>query len=1222
MQRNADSQAPGDYAPELPKRTMVVPSLHETASGAGGPKETAGDTSKETDAAGEAPGGYFIAQNNSAKGPFTLEDLAMLARSGVLQPQSRVTMRGWEEWKTFAEVPELSALLAVVPARRPEPVPAEQPQRTQSVAVEAGVFDAGVVSRIQSQMEQIQAALLTLARDVETRTEGLLESQRRSSTTSVEGMQAVAASLEELRKSESSRRETLVQQLAEVELRLAQAVRQHSVQAQEEAKGAVAALREEWVAANRALAGQKDVQDLEARMEARLAELEARRREEADALGRRIEALQLQQEAAAQAATASAEALRAAFEEGLKARFEVLAAELKGQAESISKEVAAAAGEARSLAAPVEAVGVQLASVGSALGALARHVQVIEEGAGAAAKERAELAAAVETVRQAAAGHAESLTQRIGGLEDEERKRSDVFLQHFTKMEASWVERFRAVLEEIQATPGRLDARFTRLEQLEDEAFGQLTALRGLAEERLAWTSERVQQLVDAVAESRQSFETRLEAAEQTALERHGIFLAAADEARGLPDRLHKDIQATFKTAREDIEAMRRAVDDRVAHFAATLEASRQAAEGRFSASLDEERKRAAAEHASAWEQWRLRHDALATLVESLQTYAEKELGGRLARLEQSAEGGFSKMQAALGQMAAEAAGAEKRRAAESAQAAEASAKRFDELRADLRALQAESSKALAAQARAQEAAWAELSKTQSDAFTKLDEAAEARHAQQTKETAGLVESLGAAHEGFLQSLTNLGAWSETLHDQVDAAQTALTEAVAEFRASAESASARKFEQLSQTLAAVREEHMDRQQQMLQALKEVSDRLSVDLRTGLAATGEVSDRRFADLTAAMATGLQAGAAARAEDRSALLQAVEGVRQALLEGQKALSAELAAEEKKLHADLTAVRKLVDEVRAQGASRQDALLGALADQKGATEQQLGALRQAMNQELTEAWGKRWQVLAADLALMRDAASTRKQELARQIEEFESRLPGTIAGQVKPDLDGLLRRLGGLEVALAEQQKQAAAAREALTAQWSERLQSLVERVEGLHVRLKEDLAGSLSGKLDELEARVAQLHEQTPETRALLVQSIKDSVARMPDYLTESYRITNNELQKQITEMALEVSAAGQQVDRSRQLLDKLSAEQREAMAEAMEASRQEGATALREAKQEIQAFYGTLLEQLKSWQAEQSKVIALATAVARDSVKEPEKEELPPKPSVAGPVRAS
>ncbi|HMN74102.1 MAG TPA: DUF4339 domain-containing protein [Rhodoblastus sp.] len=66
---------------------------------------------------------WYVGADNASKGPLELEELARLAREGVVQPTTLVWTDGMAEWTPAGSLAALTALLGAAPAAPPPPAP-------------------------------------------------------------------------------------------------------------------------------------------------------------------------------------------------------------------------------------------------------------------------------------------------------------------------------------------------------------------------------------------------------------------------------------------------------------------------------------------------------------------------------------------------------------------------------------------------------------------------------------------------------------------------------------------------------------------------------------------------------------------------------------------------------------------------------------------------------------------------------------------------------------------------------------------------------------------------------------------------------------------------------------------------------------------------------------------------------------------------------------------
>jgi len=1264
-----------EHLQELPRRTVVV---HYPDAVPSSPSASAQAIPVE----------YLIGLNNHPRGPFSLEDLALLARSGVVNAKTRVMAQGWDDWMAVEKVPELSALLAVVPA--------------QPAAPEGGSAAANqALQQIAARVEKLQAGVLALAKDLELRTEVLKDGQKISVEAVADGQGVIQSALQEFRNAEAARKETLAQQLAELELRLAKTIRDQSVAAASETEAKLRALAQAVAlvpdSARQGLAElQEEIRAVQERLGQSAARQQALEQTVADALARIPQELQkeLQKETARLGATlegskqAEADARRAAEEKsaaeftGLRGAVAQLATQLKESQDKASAWETALtaqiqdAGKAESARRHAFDQELELKITGRLADLESAQKAAAVQADAAATQEREALASWLEGLeeslaqlrqegdaqRKENAARADGLDRRLAEFESASNQRADVFLQHISGWEAALAERFKPVLAEIQATPGRLDGQFARIEQSAEATAAAQNALKSWMEETLARHQAALEQFAAQGSELRSLVEARLKDIEDNALERQTILLAAADESKAGADRIIRHVQETFALAKEDTlalrgesaalasqleafraEALRQLAEAREAAAAGTrevqeglairLEAVRLAVQTGAADTLQKvmERSGALEQAAAAWEQ-RLK-DELAARLDALSA----DIHGGQEKISATASGLAAGL-AALRESSAQAQSAQQKQMAEALQAAAQSAdkrasqaaeslqKHFQKLQDDVRGLSsdvlrlaeeqgvflrdalAKAGFEAAARGEAASSLARELAAQQEERTRGLLEA-------QAAEARQLAEATASSQETLAQSVANLGAWSETLHDQIDAAQTALADAVAALRTALEHSGRQQAEALQAALARMASDTAASLQAGGEDARAAAAQISKQIHQETTAVAQALQRQIEDTAAELRVRSSEEKTARDQAVSLQSAALADLKESLsglaAESRKRLEGEAKAREKsaaQLHDALAAFRAAIEQAVQQsgveGGSRmqglQETITLALGRHQEAVRTELDALQSLVREEMASGWAKRWTVLASDLAALRESAAERQQALARSLTELEGRLPAAAAGQAKPMLDALAQRLGQIEQALAAQEKRLGEARAASEKEIALQFgmqQRLFDQILGT---LQKDVAQGFLARVEALQADVETLRQQAPETRDALARSIQESVARLPDLLAESYRVTNNVLQKQIAELAQEIGAATQMVEKSTQTLAKAGAEHRASLEESSEAARQQGAAALREARDQVQAFYNSLLEQLKAWQAEQSKVINLAASLIAET----------------------
>lgn len=1231
-----------------------------------------------------APVEYLIGLNNQPRGPFSLEDLALLARSGVVTARTRVMAQGWEDWVAASDVPELAALLAVVPAQ--PAVPAADNEAS-----------ARALQQIAARVEKLQAGVLALAKDLELRTETLKDGQKLSVQAVANGQGAIQAALEEFRKAEGARKDTLSQQLAELELRLAKSIRDQSVAAASETEAKLRALTQAVAlvpdSARQAQAElQKEIAALHGRLDQDAARQKALDAAVTEGLARMAEASGRETTRVAEAveairtelATVQARAEQSAS--AVLARMEEFRKEAEASAQARQEAEAARAGEA--LQALESKLSTQITSLESA------QKEVLVQATAASTEEREALAGwlgaleeSMARIRKDAevqrldnAARTEVLERRLVEFEQASNQRADVFLQHISGWEAAWAERIKPVVEEIQATSGRLDAQFSRLGQSAEAQAEALTSLRASLEA----TQTRLQTAWDQAAvraeEDRAATENRLKELEDNALERHAILLAAADESRAGADRIIRHVEETFTLAREDTQTLRAqfpALEDRLvqlreetarllagareAGVEAVRESAAQTAEAlretqvRLAARMEELHDTARTEAETAARRLQERADQLAQEASGLEQLVKEELAARSGeisatlnaklgeldenfRAQETRSAGLAAAVEAV-RAALAAAQDEQRQAladgfASAAKSADSRTERaetalqrhFQKLQDDVRGLSAdvlrlaEEQSVLLRDSLAKSgfdaAARAEAS---AQLLRELLGAQEDRTRALLESQAGLVvqaaEDLTARQEHLSQSVANLGAWSETLHDQIDAAQTALADAVTALRTSLEHAGRQQAGELQAALTQTAATLAASLQATGEDARAAAAQISKQIHQDTAAATKTLQRQIEDTAAEWRARSTEEKSARDQAASLQTAALAELKESLAgwstEARKRLEGEGRAREKTAAALAGTVRDLqaslqqaLHDADAAASGRiqavQQEVTAALARHQDAVRAELEGLQSLVKEEMTAGWAKRWTLLATDLASMRDAAVQRQEALGKELAALEARLPAAAASQARPQLDALAQRLAQIEQALAAQETRIEAARTAseneIALQFGMQ-QRLFDQILGT---LKKDVGEGFLTRIQTLQTDVERLRQEAPETREILARSIHEAVAKLPEHLAESYRVTNNALQKQIAELAQEIGAATQMVEKSAQTLTKAGAEHRASLEESSEAARQQGAAALRDARDQVQVFYNNLLEQLKNWQAEQSKVINLAASLVAEA----------------------
>lgn len=1222
---------------------------------------------------------YLIGLNNQPRGPFSVDDLMLFARSGVINGQTRVMAQGWDDWIALEKVPELSSVWKAAYGK------ASGGAKSGSAAES----DTEVQAELTTRLNLVQEALQSLTNELNIRTDALQQGQQQALAALVEGQKNLQEAVAAVRQADAARQDALAAQMAEIELRLARAVRDQ-----------MAAQDERWSAALNQLA-LKSSQEM--------AEAAAQQRQQAEALAKELnsllpalqevgKSLAVQLQDLQQSHVASVDELKVIAEQKLAEAASGQRQALENQFAQFSERFAALEKADHALLQRIEsdlpllnatlvslreattrdtaAVSERIESLSTALTSRMEAIQSAQVTAQTELKTQSdqerealavwleELQEALTHLRQTQEAQKEQSAHsadRLSTLEKEftefsaiTRKQSDAYLQHLSNWEALLQDRLRPVIQEIQATPGRLDAQFALLQESVASLLNNLQESKVRSKEE----SDRLRAELDTI---RSQVVERLREAEETALERHSILLASADEGRAAADRIIKHVQETFNLSREDTLALRNELaeqgsrlDSRSGQISAQIEEIQKNVLSR----LEQKQETLRGDLEAMRQETQRQVEATSVRLQEMEKNLCERVDQQLAPIQESSRSLLSRSEELSRSLHTLRDEQRESRKAEmeawqgaldtATQATHrAIRKHQEELQSRLQALQEQSRELESAQQRLEQNVEHQLRST-TEEIAQIMQSRLALIEENQQQLQGLAQ---VRHQELSQSLFNVAAWSETLHDQIDAAQTGLEERLNRLRQSQEQDTARHLEELrahlntteSQLLSALKEmratlEHEGTKnyealhsslRQNVTALENHYRTLAEDLR-GVSArilqelsetTGKL-ENRWENLTVQINAKAEDDQSAReqlAQAQADQFQEVKTVISQLADeftrGYAAEKGERQAHLRTLESGLLEQRSEMKQALERAESSTLSFLQKLQEESahrfaeisaslGSWQQQTQAILEAIPdktfQEMDRSLAARWSLLREELSALQEGLQKQQAAWTGEITRLQAELPVEAAARIQPAVQTVEQRLAALLQHLEHTEKsqsdQAAATRQEISAQ-VERIRS---QLEGAIEKGRHEISEAFLGRLEDVRENLNLLRQQTPEMQRELVQALQDAVAKLPDLLCDAYRISNNQLQKQVAELAVEINTAAQLVEKSHRQLDKAGAEHRALIEETTESSRQQAAHAMRQACAELEKFSRDLLDQLSQWQKEQSKLIALTADLLQQS----------------------
>lgn len=1155
-------------------------------------------SSKETE--------YIVGLNNNPRGPFNREDLVLMARGGLLNEKTRIFVKGWEKWKTIGEVDEIRELLEMNP-----PVTAPASHVPAAPAPGPARLPDGWDADLRSTLATLQGSLDKLGVELVRRTDQLSEGQKLSIDATVGGQgmlnTALAGQLVShqdktaaiLKESAEKTRQAWTGDLEALELGLADRIKPleteqkailRQLEEQKEARKAeIAANRESFERLQRTLSAEKEKELL--------------------AFSERVEDMDRRFSALQQAFFLSTEQLK----------------------ESLAVSLASWDEKSRQQQAEL------LKSQAGRHDALLSAQTDMAMGLGKVREELEQRLDAMASERRTAGEEAAKSWAAVGSRLD--------------RWDAEWPKQLQAVITEIQNTPGRLDGLFAKLEREQQATAAAVAKLPQTLESRFAGleakqregleqTANQLDELQGLMTSQSETFGVRMDAQLQTlqaasetrssslaadlesrmqslaglvaavrdgirefediSLERYSVLLAAADDQRAIPERVNRQlqdfsegikvrmdqvqegvgrVQKEVGRVQENMDKVQEGVDKAASVETRLADLARVQAER-----LSEELASSHQDHLrriQASDEERHQHFmALSEAFNGVVAHLDQELPARLAKMEgqiqtgidkaSSELAGMSKIQLELARTTAEEWKAQKAglqslgdtlkgewqsgHAAQQkdlAQLRAASLEGLKSLSDDLRQiLEKQAGESLAAVNRAESALGKRLESGQQSV---LD----------------LGRQQQALRDSLMQSLSNLGGWTQSLHEKMEMGLAAAQLEVSSLKAELQGQLAGGQEALQARFEVLGKTQQDRHEAALQAVEALGTQFPKALNDGIRGAVSQLEKRLADSGAEIDNRFKSEGQAREKSAAELASVVGRLEKRVAESGSELGRKIEAEGKarsQAAAELTQAVALVHQTQA-------------------------ALQKTLTEELAAGWARQWTVLNADLSQIKSAAAAGQEQLAQRLAGLEGKIPAAMAEQLKAQSQALQGALALLSKGLESQEKRLLDVRQELEKQIANHFSVQQRSADQLLKLVQDDVADALGAKWDSLYKEVAVLKSGAASAQKTLVDEINKAVARLPDHLAESYRVTNNAMQKQLAEMAQDVNATTQQIEQSRATLEKTGATHLASLQEATESARQQAATAIRDAKDEREHLYAQLFQELKNWQLEQRKILA-------------------------------
>ncbi|MDX6765883.1 MAG: GYF domain-containing protein [Candidatus Methylacidiphilales bacterium] len=1083
---------------------------------------------------------YIVGLNNNPRGPFNRDDLILFARGGLLNEKTRIFVKGWERWKTMGEVDELSTLLAEHP-----PSPASPP--ALALAPSAAALDG----ETRSALGAIQTALERLNTELARRTDQLGEGQKISiesvsgeqgeikklltdlksevKALGQSGTQALAGELADLRDTQQRVLQEILGKSQRETTVLLDAMQSGLALKLQSLESLQKSLSDRW--SEQQEARKKETEASQASFERLQQTLAAEKEKELLAFANRVEDMDRRFSALQQAFYLSVEQFK-----------QDITTSLAGQgADAAQKQTEAIrAAEARHQAL-IEAQGETAAELARVRGLIGDRLQAQEQQRQMEQEKLLQTLASISQELESAPGRLDELSSRLLEEQQKQAGRNQTQLKETTQVLGGINQRLTAsekVLAELSEGQTKLtgkleDSRQTAASQtqsLQIRLDAQLQTLLAAVESRGAVLAADMEQRGQAFNEAVAGLRAGIKEFEDITLERYHVLLAAADDQRVIPERVSQLMG--------EWSGEMKALVEKVSQGLATVQEHTQSQAERFYEELgsthQEQIHRQQVADSERLEQFTLLSQALNRVV----THLEGDLPAHLARVEAQVEVGTKSLQSILDKNATEL-------ASELATRAKKADEKSHKLQAEI----------LEGFRKVQEGLQASLADQQKQLGLFQDS-----HRGDLKEMSSLL--LGATEKGIdsvnalaaqhletrdttLQSLTHLGGWAQSLHEKMEKGLTQSLAESAKAQAELRGLLANAQETSAKAVAAQEKALEQRHKDALQALNQIESRIPERIGAELRGVAELVEKSAS------------------------------------EGQKRTSAELASVLSHLQTGHGALQKaLAGEMAGAAVQNRETLQTFLSSELASAVGQITQTQQAMQKmladEWTGVWSQRWAELSTVLSRLGEDASVRREQLAKRLGELEDSIPAAVAAQLKARSEEIGSGLKELSSALAQQEKR--------TTEAGREMEKLIAQHFTGHQRSVEQLFRSVQDD-------VSALRSSAPVQQKTLVEELHKAVSRLPDHLAESYRVTNNAMQKQLAEMAQDVSQATQHVEHSRSALEKVGSNHLSSLQEASESSRQQVAAVIREAKEERAQLHAQLLQELKTWQFEQKKILA-------------------------------
>ena len=1185
---------------------------------------------------------YIVGLNNNPRGPFNREDLVLMARGGLLNEKSRIFVKGWEKWKTLGEVEDLKDLLEKNP-------PASSTVHASHVVAAPGPvrMPDGWDAELRSTLATLQGSLDKLGVELVRRTDQLTEGQKLSIDATVGGQgmlnTALAGQLVShqdktlaiLKESAEKTRQAWTGDLEALELGLADRIK--PLEAEQKA---ILRQLEEHKAARKA-----ETEINRESFERLQQTLSAEKEKELLAFSNRVEDMDRRFSALQQAFFLSTEQLKESLAVSLgswdeKSR-QQQAELLKAQAErheavlSAQTDMAMGLGRVREqLEKRIEALASERRSAGEEANRVWAGVESRLE------RWDAELPKQLQTVITEIQNTPGRLDGLFVKLERDQQATADAVAKLPQALESRFAELEEKQREGLERTGNQLDE-MQGLMTSQSETFGvrmdaQLQTLQAASETRSAALASdlesRMQSLVGLVAAVRDG----IKEFEDISLERYSVLLAAADDQRAIPDRVKLQLQEFSDGIKARMDQMQEGVGKvqenvgkvqkevgrvqedvgRVQENVGRVQENVgkvqedvgrvQENVGKVQEGLDKvasietrladlarvQAERLSEELASSHQDHlrriqvsdEERHQHFMALSEGFNgvvAHLEQDLPARLARMEDQIQAGMERASSELAGMS-RAHEEYVRTASEEWKVQKSGIQSLgdtlkDELQsghaaqqkdlAQFRAASQEGIKSLASELR-------QVLEKQAGESLATAERIDAALGKRLEAGQQLVQELGrqqqTMRESLMQSLSNLGGWTQSLHEKVEMGMASTQLEVSSLKAELQGQLAGEQEAVQAKFEMLGKTYEESRVAALQAVEALGTQVPKVINEEIRGAVSKLEKRLADSWVEIDNRFKSEGQAREKSAAELASAVGR----LDKRQADSGAELG-------------RKIEAEGKAQSQAAAE-----LSKAVVLVQQTQAALQKTLTEELAAGWARQWTVLNADLLQIKTEAVARQEQLVQRLGGLEGKIPAAMAEQLKAQSQTLQGGLSLLSKGLEAQEKRLLDVRQELEKQIALHFAAQQRAADQLLKLVQDDVADALGAKWDSVYKEVATMKSGAASAQKTLVDEINKAVARLPDHLAESYRVTNNAMQKQLAEMAQDVSATTQHIEQSRAILEKTGATHLASLQEATESARQQAATAIRDAKDDREHLYAQLFQELKNWQMEQKKILAV------------------------------